>query len=103
MKENYVAVINKGYAFVRKKDLAAELGCSQAKVNLLIPEVREQMEKGRYSRYAICGNLYSVYVFLDYNKYRNHLKDPVLAKTVPPFAAAEIAELCGFGQKIVSV
>lgn len=97
----YAVVINKGYGFVRKKSLAKELDCSQSKIDKMIPEVRKQIKKGRYSPYAICGDLYSVYVFLDYNKYRNALNDPYLCKTVPDFQPFEIAELCGFNQRLV--
>ena len=43
------------------------------------------MEKGRYNKYAIAGNLTNVYVFIDYMTFEKMLSNPVLAEMRPGF------------------
>jgi hypothetical protein len=100
--ENIHAVVfNRGRMFLRKAELAKEMNCSQGKINKMIPGVQEQIRKGRYSPYAISGDLYSFAVFVDYNKYRKDLEDPIKSKYVPEFRPYEIADLAGYCQRMV--
>lgn len=97
----YAIVINRGRAFYNKADLAKEMGCSKNKIDVLIPGVRRQIEKGRYSPYVISGNLYSFPAFLDYNKYRKDLEDPIRCKYVPDFRPQEIVDLSGYHTRVI--
>ena len=36
-----------------------------------------------------------MFAVIDYLKYRNRLKDETTRKSVPPFDASEVAEMCG--------
>ncbi len=101
--QNSVVVINRGTAFMSVKQLAEELGLSQKTIRILIKGIQEEIMTGRYSRYAIAGNRYSFYVVVDYLKYHKLLEDRNLRKTVPDFDPAEVAELCGYNQKIVNM
>ena len=99
----HVLVINRGTAYLSKKQLAQELNYSEQTIAALIKGIQEEIKRGRYSKYAIAGNRYNFYVVIDYMKYRDTLKDDNMRKYVPDFNPAEIAELCGYNQKLISV
>ena len=98
-----MVVINRGRAFLSVMQLAEELNMSQRSVRNLIKGIQNEIIEGRYSRYAIAGNRYNFYVVIDYLKYHSLLEDKNLRKTVPDFNPAEVAELCGYNQKIVNI
>lgn len=61
-----------------------------------VAEIRGQIEKGRYNRYALIDDgkvRVNYFVYYDYCKYRTMLKDRNAAKYVPPFEPREIAEI----------
>lgn len=46
-------------------------------------EIRKLIEKGRYPKSAICGNMIDKAVYRDYEKYKKHLR--ICPKDVPPY------------------
>lgn len=98
----HVLVINRGTAYLSKKQLAQELNYSEQTIANYIKGIQEEIERGRYSKYAVAGNRYNYYVMVDYMKYKDVLKDENMRKYVPDFNPAEIAELCGYNQKFIS-
>lgn len=102
-KDNmHVLVINRGTAYLSKKQLAEEFNYSEQTITNYIRGIQKEIESGRYSKYAIAGNRYNYYVLVDYMKYKDALKDENMRKYVPDFNPAEIAELCGYNQKLIS-
>lgn len=101
MKDGYVAVINKGTAYLSRQDLAKELHYSTATVNAMIKGVQDEIGKGRYHRCAVAGNRFNLYVIIDYMTYKEQLKDKNMRKLVPPFDPAGIAELCGYNMQLI--
>lgn len=97
-----IIVINRGTAFLSKKQLAEELNFSEQTISNYIKGIREEIARGRYSKYAIAGNRYNFYVVVDYMKYKDMLNNDNTRKYVPDFNPAEIAELCGYNQKLIS-
>ncbi len=61
-----------------------------------VHEIKEQINAGRYSRYALVeekGIKVNFYVYYDYSVHRKQLADKNAAKYTPEFVPAEIAEL----------
>lgn len=75
-----------GYA--TKSQIARIFGVTPPTVYSRVEGIRKEIGK-RYNRYAICGNLISLAVYADYEKYRKRLADKNLRKTVPDFDMAE--------------
>jgi hypothetical protein len=74
--------------------LGIELGYKASSVNTLIKGFQKEVGT-RYNRYAVLENRYNLFAVIDYLKYRNRLKDETTRKSVPPFDASEVAEMCG--------
>lgn len=72
-----------------KADIGRIFHISRPTVYKQVEEIKEEVEKGRYNKYAISDNRISIAVFADYTKYRRRLKDRNLRKTVPPFNLQE--------------
>lgn len=97
----------RGYPYMSIKRLAKEFGCSTRTVTRRIEGIEKQIREGRYNDYAILdsgGNSrVNVYVYIDYEKYWKALDDKNAQKYVPKFRPDEIAEICGFKQKVVQM
>ena len=103
MEGRYVAVINRKAPYLRKKDIMEELGVSRGTADKLVRGVEEGIRSGRYGRYCIAGNFVNFYAVVDYLKYGDQLSDKNARKYVPGFVPEEIANICGFNQKISEV
>lgn len=55
--------------------------------------IREEIEAGRYSEYALPDGLINWYVYVDFLTYEKDLKDKYRRKNVPPFNPEEIAKI----------
>lgn len=99
--EKYVAVINKGTAYLSRNDLAKELHCSPATIAKLTKGLQDEISKGRYHRCAVAGNRINFYALIDYMTYKDQLADKNMRKLVPPFDPAGIAELCGYNMNLI--
>lgn len=73
-------------------ELSRAFNRSRPTVYKRIEGIKKQIEKGRYNRYAIVGNLISVAVFLDFEKYKDMLADKNASKYTPIFSRAEAME-----------
>lgn len=72
--------------YATKAQLGKIFGVTFPTVQSRVEGIKEEMGPGkRYNRYAICGNLISIAVYADYEKYRKRLADKNLRKTVPEF------------------
>lgn len=74
--------------YATKAELARIFGITPPTVYSRVAGIEEQIGK-RYNQYAILGNLISIAVFADYEKYRKHLADKNLSKYVPLFEMSE--------------
>lgn len=72
-----------------KSRLAKNFDVSRSTIYRLEEEIKDQIELGRYNRYAIVDNQINVGVFVDYLKYRKLLKGKNTRKYVPPFNLKE--------------
>lgn len=96
----------RGMPYLPKKRLEEEFSMSKMTVNRRIDGIRHEIEKGRYSPYALLdsGNLLvNAYVFVDYLKYRKMLSDKNMRKYVPEFKPDEIMRISGYSQKVVTL
>lgn len=75
--------------YLNTREACAFLGCGDEKITKLRMGIREEIENGRYSPYAISGNLIHAGVLIDYNKYRDYLKQKAFRDTVPAFNLIE--------------
>ena len=91
----------RGYPYMRKKQLMEEFQVSRSYVDRRVRGIEEEIKKGRYSPYVILHEMINVYAFMDYVKYEKALSDRNARKYVPEFAPNELAEICGFSQKVV--
>lgn len=88
------------------EQLKAETGFSSQHIRNMIAGIKEQIQLGRYSRYAVLdgGELrVNVYVYNDYDKYRKLLANRIQQKYVPPFNASEMAEICPVRETVIVV
>lgn len=92
----------RGFAYMNDQQLATEFAMSKRTVQRRKKGISQEIENGRYNKYAIVGNLTNVYVFIDYFKFEKMLNNPVLRKCVPDFEPEEIMRICGFSQQIRS-
>ena len=90
----------RGYPYKNISGIAQEFGVTTETVKKRLTELREQIKKGRYSRYAVISDgkivLINVYVFIDFLTYRQQLNDVNMAKCVPLFDPRTVAEMCGW-------
>lgn len=82
------------------QQLATEFNMSKRTVQRKRRGIEDEMEKGRYNKYAIVGALTNVYVFIDYIKFEKTLKNPILRKCIPDFEPEEIMRICGYSQQM---
>lgn len=98
--EAYIQKI-KGSPYMSKKALSEMTGLSTRTIENKVQGIMKHCGKGkRYSEYAVIDDgivLINVYAFYDYCKYRKYLEDKNMAKHVPAFAPAEIAQLMCWG------
>lgn len=89
------------------KQLSELTGDSTATIRSRIPGIREQIRKGRYNEYALIeakkGTRINFYVYYDYDKYREALENRNTCKSVQPFDAERIAQICPVMQEVVFV
>lgn len=85
--------VTRGQVYYTVAQLAELFGLSTKTVRKRKNEIAEESE--RYGRYAVTGSTVNLYAFLDYDKYRKMLADRNARKSVPPFSALEIANMCG--------
>lgn len=93
--------IIRGHPFLTKKQVAAETGRTTRTVENKIKGIRQEIEKGRYSPYALPDGLINWYVYVDFLTYEKLLSDKYLRKSVPEFNPAEIEKISGFKQQMV--
>ncbi len=95
----YLEVV-RGYPYKNISGISKEFEICPRTVKSKIAEIREEIKKGRYSRYAVIADgkivLVNVYVFMDYLTFRQQLLDENMRKSVPAFQPRTIAELCGW-------
>ena len=92
--------------YLTPKQLTEVLGCSDRHIRSMINGIREQIQKGRYNRYAILdsGDIrVNIYAYYDYEKYRRLLNDKNACKVVPPFNPLELAALCPVVERVIAV
>ena len=65
--------------------------------------ILEEIQKGRYSRYALPDGLINWYVYVDYLTYEKDLKNKNRRKYVPDFNPKEIEEISGFRTECIAV
>ena len=65
--------------------------------------IEEEIQKGRYSRYALPDGLINWYVYVDYLTYEKDLKNKNRRKYVPDFNPKEIEEISGFRTECIAV
>lgn len=90
----------RGFAYMSDQQLATEFNMSKRTVQRKRRGIEDEMEKGRYNKYAIVGALTNVYVFIDYIKFEKTLKNPILRKCIPDFEPEEIMRICGYSQQM---
>lgn len=95
--------INRGQAYFPVSRMAEKTGRTVRTVQKKIKGIQREIERGRYSPYAIAGNLVNYYVYIDYIKYEKDLQDKNLRETVPEFEPEEIMKISGFGQKLIDI
>lgn len=107
MNDNFYVEQIRGYPYMSAKQIADEMDCSTRTVFSRIRGIEEEIRKGRYNDYAVLESDRSprvnFYVYVDYEKYWKLLKDKNSRKYVPEFRPDQIAELCGFNQKLVTM
>lgn len=95
----------RGYPYMSKQQLADEFHISKSTVFSRMKEIQQEIQKGRYSDFAIIedGNivLVNVLVFIDYLTYRRKLKEKNARKYVPEFNPAEIMNTIGWKNRVV--
>ena len=79
--------------YLKKSQLAKEYGFCRQYIYKLVDGIQEQINKGRYSQYAIAEGLVNRYVFIDYLTFKKRLEDKNLSKYVPAFEPEKIKEL----------
>ena len=75
--------------YLNTREACEFLGCGDEKIGKLRKGIREEIENGRYSPYAISDNMIQAGVLIDYNKYKEFLNDPVYREKVPRFNLIE--------------
>lgn len=95
--------IIRGQAYFPKSRVAEMSDTTVRTVNRKVKGIQREIERGRYSPYALAGNLINYYVYIDYIKYEKDLQDKNLRKTVPEFEPEEIMKISGFGQKLIDI
>ena len=75
--------------YLNHEEAGVFLGCGRKKIWELKNGISEEIENGRYSPYALSDNMIQAGVLIDYNKYREFLKDPVYRELVPRFNLIE--------------
>lgn len=76
--------------------VAGIFGDKRATFYSKVQGIRDQINAGRYNRYALVegkGIKVNFYVYYDYSVHRKQLADKNAAKYTPEFVPAEIAEL----------
>lgn len=92
--------------YLTPKQIAEILGCSDRHVRNMVSGIREQIQKGRYSRYALLdsGDIrVNIYAYYDYDKYRRLLEDKNASKVVPEFNPMELAALCPVVERVIAI
>ncbi len=79
--------------YQNKADIARTFDMSRTNVYAIVSGIEEQIQQGRYNRYAILDGEINVGVFADYLKYRKRLKDKNARKYVPPFNLYEALQM----------
>lgn len=95
--------IIRGQAYFPKSRVAEMTDATVRTVNRKVKGIQREIERGRYSPYALAGKLINYYVYIDYIKYEKDLQDKNLRKTVPAFEPEEIMKISGFGQKLINI
>ena len=89
----------RGYPYMSVKQVAKEMDCSTRTVFSRIQGIKSEVKKGRYNDYAVLESDRSprvnFYVYIDYDKNQR--------KYVPTFRPDQIAKICGFRQKLVTM
>ena len=97
----------RGYPYMSVKQIAKEMDCSSRTVFSRIQGIKAEIKNGRYNEYAVLESDRSprvnFYVYVDYEKYWKLLSVKNTRKYVPEFRPDEIAEICGFRQKLVTM
>ncbi len=105
--DSKIAVKHEEYGYYRTiKGLCKETGRSPSHIRSLLDGIKEQVRKGRYSRYSLLDGgeiMVNVFVFYDYLKYRKMLGDKVQSKHAPKFDPKELAEICPVCERILLV
>ena len=107
MNDNFYVEQIRGYPYMSVRQIAKEMDCSTRTVFSRIQGIKKEIQKGRYNNYAVLESDRSprvnFYVYIDYEKYWKLLADKHARKYVPEFRPDEIAEICGFRQKLVTM
>lgn len=99
----------RGYNYMTMGKLAEEFKYCAPTIRKRVDEIEEEIRKGRYIPQAIIRGSdvrVNVYVFIDYMRYRDMLRDKNARKEVPPFTgetARRIADICGYFQHPVTM
>jgi hypothetical protein len=88
--------------YCNKSECARFFGMCRQTMYKVIDGIQGEIKAGRYSQYAIAGNLVNKAVVLDYLRYREWLENKNTRELVPPYdetaAIREVGEMGGVGK-----
>lgn len=86
--------------YITRANIASQLSISLASVDKRIKEIKEEIEKGRYSESSVIKDggivLINYLVFIDYEVNRQKLLDSNARKYVEPYSPGKIAREIGW-------
>lgn len=90
----------KAFPYISRANIIKQFDMSKASADKRIREIREEIEKGRYSEKSLIKDggfvFVSYLVFIDYLSNRQRLLEPNLRKYVEPFNAYNTAREIGW-------
>jgi hypothetical protein len=90
----------KAFPYISRANIIKQFDMSKASADKRIREIREEIEKGRYSEKSLIKDggfvFVSYLVFIDYLSNRQKLMEPNLRKYVEPFNAYNTAREIGW-------
>lgn len=81
--------------YLTKTEISRTFKLSRSTVDNRVQGIEREIGK-RYNKYAICGKLISLAVFLDYEKYHQMLMDDRVKDFVPAFDIEKAKEYLAF-------
>lgn len=95
--------VHRAQPYYPLKQMAEMTGRNIRTVQKKIKGIQREIERGRYSPYALADNLVNYYVYIDYLTFEKFLADKNLRKTVPEFSPELIEKMSGFKSRVVDI